>query len=867
MTTRLTAPATGTAVHPVAVALVRRSGLVATGLLGGARRKVKRAGRRPATVDAGLTALEADVLALGWLVGPRLRAKLAGLPADRLAATGLGLLAVLESAVGAHTPHVPLFRDFPRRVPADTGELYLRRVFTLLLQEPTQPCVLCGRVDTVAPVSPCAHLVCPACWDDGYTGCPLCHRRLTGDGPFHPVAAAPSAGPALPLPLRAAVLELADDVDRAVHGALAALLARRTPLSPADRADLSVLLDHAGTADLGWLPIEVPVRETRALLLGRLLADPPAPGRVVELLDRYVDTATDALRLLWVLHGGDAGLVEPPKRHGSLPRPLRRALLARLDALDLGSLVDDLLRHRSRWLRAAQSLHPFERPDRHPRVAVAFAVLRGTTVDDTTTLGRLLRAAAGTHPALLRVEGGRLRATSWGGRVEGALVAGEVDRAVALLAHRPGELLRRLVAVTARADDPRRLLGTVATAARTVSPGVLVAALGAVRGATWPAVTRLYFPRGGRARLWAEPDRRPRLPSGPGGELDGLLTGELRRRAGLLPPVEVAVVDAGLADLTAPFTERTASAALLALPRGSSQPLPPGRRVRLFLHWTEPAGTRVDLDLSVAMIADDGGFVGWCDYTRLRFGDRAAVHSGDLTSAPAPLGASEFVDLDVAALRERGVRYVAMVVFSYNDVAFEAMTDVFAGLMADPGRGQPFEPKAVEQRFDLTGQVKVATPLVLDLRAGSMRWIDATMTGTGGHHSVARYSRTLARLSAAADEHFAAGRRVDLWEVACWHAAARAGTVLVRHRDGGTSTYRREPGEDEAAYTGRLTALGPTAVGDVPAAAPGFAALVRGDLPLAEGAQVYALYRGELDADRVRLLDAADLVAGLAPGD
>ncbi|MER7335365.1 MULTISPECIES: hypothetical protein [unclassified Micromonospora] len=41
---------------------------------------------------------------------------------------------------------------------------------------------------------------------------------------------------------------------------------------------------------------------------------------------------------------------------------------------------------------------------------------------------------------------------------------------------------------------------------------------------------------------------------------------------------------------------------------------------------------------------------------------------------------------------------------------------------------------------------------------------------------------------------------------------------------------------------------------------------MRGDLPLAEGAQAYALYRAGLDGDRVRLLDAADLIADLAPG-
>ncbi|MFU8853272.1 MXAN_6230/SCO0854 family RING domain-containing protein [Micromonospora sp. SL1-18] len=859
--TQQTVPTTISGVHPVAVALIRRTGLVATGLLHGGR-KVRRPGRH-VTTEAGVTALETDVLALGWLIGPRLHAALAALPTERLAAVGHGLLATLAAAVGAHTPHVPLFKDFPRRVPADTGELYVRRMFALLLQLPEQPCVLCGRVGTVHPVSPCAHLTCVACWDEGYTACPICHRRIT-HGPFLAVVAPPAGGRTEDLPRRAEVLELADDVDGAVHRALGALLARRTPLSPADRRDLLALVDHAGLAEPTWLPDEVPVRETRALLLDRLLAGPVDPARAAALLDRYVTTATDVLRLLAVHDGGDSGLVEPPKRRTSPPRAVRRALLARLDALGLPALLADLPRHRNRWLAAAENLHPFEQPARHPEAATAFAVLRRTTVAPDSRLGRVVAKVVAAYASLVRPAAGRLRAASPGARTATALADGDLDTAVELLARRPGELLRRTVALAARGGDAEQLCAAVAVAARTVSPGVLIAALGAVRAATWPAGTRLFFPRGGRARLWAEPDRRPRLPATLGGALDDLLVTELRARAARLPRVEVALLDAALADLMAPFAERTASDTLVRLPRGSARPLPDDRRIRLFLHWTEPTGTRVDLDLSVAMIADDGGFVGWCDYTRLRFGDQAAVHSGDLTSAPAPLGASEFVDLDVPALTRCGIRYVAMVVFSYNDVPFDEMTDAFAGVMGDPGNGAPFEPKAVEQRFDLTGQVKIATPLLVDLRSRTLRWIDATMTGTGGEHSVARYSRTLARLTVAADEHFAAGRRVSLWELACWHAAERADTVLVRGRDGALAGYRRTAGESAAAFVGRLTALGPA--DEVPAdLEPRFAALVRGDVPLPSGAQAYALHRADLDAGRIDPLDAADLVAALAP--
>lgn len=295
-------------VNPAALALLRRSGLVAPGLLAGGR-KVKRAGRRSVPVAAGLLALESDVLALGYLIGPRLRAYLAGQEAERLGAIGLGLLAGLASTVGADKPHVPLFRNFPRSVPDDTYMLYVHRLFALLLQEPRQPCVLCGQAGLVQPMNPCAHLVCVSCWDlRDYSGCPICHGRIDPGNPFLDCLAAnlddddcelcreqaervtrpdvPQDGDNTDRPSvrRLAVLELADDLDNSVHRTVAAMLARRTPLSPQDRDDLGALLELVGHGDLGWLPDEIPVRETRALVLGRLVADPALADRIPDLV-------------------------------------------------------------------------------------------------------------------------------------------------------------------------------------------------------------------------------------------------------------------------------------------------------------------------------------------------------------------------------------------------------------------------------------------------------------------------------------------------------------------------------------------------------------------------------------------------------
>ena len=176
------------------------------------------------------------------------------------------------------------------------------------------------------------------------------------------------------------------------------------------------MLDRVGHGDLGWLPDEIPVRETRALVLARLVVDPSLADRLPGLVTTHIGTATDALRLLYVLHGGDAGLVTVPERRRSLPRRMRR-ILARLDALPLAALVEDLHRHAAAWRRMAENLHPFELASRHPGVAAAFAALRGTPVDTDTEFGRLLADVAAAHPAVLRHDRGRLRASGWAARV------------------------------------------------------------------------------------------------------------------------------------------------------------------------------------------------------------------------------------------------------------------------------------------------------------------------------------------------------------------------------------------------------------------------------------------------------------------
>ncbi|MYZ37772.1 RING finger family 4 domain-containing protein, partial [Streptomyces sp. MnatMP-M17] len=311
---------------------------------------------------AGVALLEADLFERGFLLSAPLRQALAARTPVALAATGRALLTDIDEALGSDRDHTPLFRRFPDSTPRDTGRYFVNRVVTLLFQHPSQPCVLCGTVGTVHAVSPCAHLVCRSCFDGSdFSACPICHRILDADDPF----LRPSSRPRLTfrrreaLPSRLRVLAYGGDFAARTEAAgdeLRRLLARTAALSAQETNDLVLFLGTRDRTELDWLPASLPGRETKARVLAWLLSAPKnqaAPENqagVLPAVTARLDTATDILRLLAVLSGGDPGLVGMP-RIAPVPRPVRRALLAALDALDPALAVADMRRHRRAWIR------------------------------------------------------------------------------------------------------------------------------------------------------------------------------------------------------------------------------------------------------------------------------------------------------------------------------------------------------------------------------------------------------------------------------------------------------------------------------------------------------------------------------------
>jgi hypothetical protein len=783
-----------------------------------------------------LLTFETDLVARGWLLEPSLRARFASLAPDVRMRQADWVLAVADEMVGADRPHVPLHRDFPR-VRHEAGA-YIDRLLVHLFQADSAPCILCGNERTVHPLDPCGHVVCAECFDPArFSACPICGRRPTADNAYLTVVV-PDTAPAGP-PLRLRRLTL--DVDPIASAAELRddLVERPGALRPSDVEDLRVLVDATAPGRVDWLPEVVPSRATLATVLAWALRE----GNH-DIAGRW-GTATDVARTLWVYSGGDATLllprrptagprerwrptaepavtVEAPKV-AALPRALRRIVLAFLDSLDPATVAEDMRRHPTVWKRLAERLHPFESPSVYPRAVAAFVALRATRVPLHSGVGRALEIV---HGGRLRVVGHddgtvSVRVRTFAAFVEDAVAARDVTVAVELLASRPGELWRRVDHLLRLADAAgrERLLAALAATAARVAPGVLAAAAAetqrrpstvvapalvasavvagddfvvGARGAAVPlekgpgpgTARRVFFPKAETMRTWTAPERRGPLPAAATARVRAIVDGELSTRAGRLDRFDVAVLDAALATVPAPMREAASSAQLAGWPRGSVRRLPDGDVLRLFTHWMDVDTTRVDIDLSCLFLDEDWRPLGHCDYTWLEFGDRAAVHSGDLTSAPAPLGATEYLDLDLVALRARGVHWAVPVVLSYNDVPFEALAEAFAGFSKPTPAGAQFDAARVVQRFDLRGDSRALVPLVVGLTTGSTMWVDAALRGTGYGHDVERYGTQIGRLAADLWEYFTAGTRTTVLDLAAWHAAGRAGRVLVSHVDG-----------------------------------------------------------------------------------
>jgi hypothetical protein len=297
---------------------------------------------------------ELELAQLGYVASKRLRDKIAFATGGELTKL-LNMISVASQRTkGGHSKLSPLFRRFPDDVPSDTVSLWWGRVAVRYLQQPTQPCVLCGNIGTVHVLNPCMDLVCDQCFDgSNYSGCPICNRKVEPTSPFFRDAPAKK-----PTAISTATFMLLDlgNTQKNEQGPAAArtkvdacreifvtLCQRTQVMSPVDVDALLLIVQTFPDDVVGWLPLKIPVRENIAIIFGELLKAAVATKSIATLsstLQRaasYLTTATDVLRLITAYSGGSPALLPVEKWEKvsicqGHPSPIRGCKNASLDA-------------------------------------------------------------------------------------------------------------------------------------------------------------------------------------------------------------------------------------------------------------------------------------------------------------------------------------------------------------------------------------------------------------------------------------------------------------------------------------------------------------------------------------------------------
>ncbi|MGW7159808.1 TerD family protein [Paenibacillus taichungensis] len=538
------------------------------------------------------------------------------------------------------------------------------------------------------------------------------------------------------------------------------LIEAKGSISETDKADIDTVLEHAEPDEVdALLPAEIPFKENVGFVVASLLTYEKAN---IDRIGPYFRTATDVLRLAVAWSDGDVSLaLASPFR--KFKRRERRLLLGLLE--QCGSITEDMLRYKDRWIRLGEILHPSEYKLRYPRCEEAFDILRNNK-----------------------------SFTTFNGSVELAFQYQNVWSLIELLKQRPGEFARRLDHLLRSTTDKEYVLLAFGEILEHVSTPVLLQVREHFARRNEPQDLRVFFPKGNVAKAFAIPNQLPDMDDDTCRAVVQMCEQALVQRFAALPSLGKTYVDPQLHDYLVPFSQRSASKALHTIVRGSRVPMAEGDTIRFFNWWKEgtvngQATGRVDIDLSAVMYDENWNYVEHISYTNLRSSNYKAVHSGDIVTAPH--GASEFIDLHIPSIVAYGGRYVVASLLSFTSHPYCDLPECFVGWMMrkKPGSGEIFEPSTVANKIDITADTQIAIPVIMDLVERTVIWTDLALTRhpeyynnvEGNQKGMVLMGKALTTL-----------RKPDLYDLFTLHAKARG--ELVDTLDQADTIYSVEQG-------------------------------------------------------------------------
>lgn len=546
-----------------------------------------------------------------------------------------------------------------------------------------------------------------------------------------------SKRPSLRDTVKLTVIDLATEQD--LGAVCKNIVTANTSMTPQWREDLKWFITN-GTLELTE---KIPNRENLATVAAMLIQH--SPDAIVSTLKPHVKTATDVLRVAVALSGGDVSLAKPTK-FVKITRPQRRALLQLVELVADNRIDEDLRKWQGPWLRLSERLHSREYASRFPKASQAIQRLRENTL----------------QPSLMS-------------KVKTAFPV-DLAKTLDLLKTTPGEFTRQLDWLLCNLTFSYR--PSVITAWKTVvdkvSTPVLLQIIAHFQSRSVAKSQRIFFPKGNLNKAHVEPDTRPVLPLVICEQIVEIARTALIDRFRSLPALGKCWVGTELLNYPVPHSGRNSTANLRQLVRGSRVQLDTTKPInRFFIHWRN-SQDRVDLDLSSQVYDDNWNLVSEASYFNLRDSRHGIYHSGDITTAPK--GAAEYIDVDSAAVRARGGRYILMLVNSFTNQRFCDIPEISAGWQQreSDSSGEIFEPRTVVDRFEVSSDATMAVPLIIDVVDNCVLWMDLSVKNS---NLVANNVRNNATNIRTVCQGIVEMNKPSLWELFSLHAQARGALV------------------------------------------------------------------------------------------
>lgn len=384
--------------------------------------------------------------------------------------------------------------------------------------------------------------------------------------------------------------------------------------------------------------------------------------------------------------------------------------MARLGELTEGYKADSLVTRQDLWRGVMRAVHPYD-------LKLTEAEKRAVDIVHSNIEYRTLNSL-----------------------VEEAMATGDVKAAVKLMkAHKPGELLRRLVALL-RLTTTKAEAEALAKAVRKVgAKSTLTTLISAYNGAISAnddaarvnRVAGLNNAMLDRSNVVKVKEKHLKLVLG---SLMEAMTELLKGKAAPTGVVGITSDQAvSLVKRDAATTDRTMARGEELTPAGE------GDVVRIFSHWNNNQDYSGYMDVAATVLDEQFQALAGCGWNSWGSSRDWATYSGDKLVYPGDQ-AAEFVDVDLPALRKAlpNAAWVAMSINSYSGWAMNKV-DIIAGAMlrSDADKGATFDARSVVSAFKPTTESTQSVPLAVNVKTGQLFWLDSSNGSTGSCESAA----------------------------------------------------------------------------------------------------------------------------------